>query len=364
VGLGEDGGRLRLGRGGVIAQSPHAAHAFSNRGAELFRRLASNGVAANLEDSLTASAERVLHFGPKGTSATWLRDHDGAALGPGLDSLGELVMTSLARRGVVAFDRLTGRERWRFDPPRTQRSFSSLSGSRVLVATDSGTLYGVDLSSGQLVFTVRSQVPCAAAALPLGKRAVVVLNRGDHTPIYLCDAGASGERAAGAVVWTRELTLGAPRPAVVTRSRIFLAGTREGRATVIALSSAGQVLWERAVHLDAATVTLLAFKGGVLAGDARGTAVRLLPDGQSAWVLGGEADQLGTAVPLALARAVLLVPGPVTRLVDPVSGRELFALPRAPRVTDVAVDARLNVYVLKEPGLLEAWKPATVLSVV
>jgi hypothetical protein len=211
---------------------------------------------------------------------------------------------------------------------------------------------------------VRSQVPCAGPAIACGRRALVVLNRGEHTPVYLCDAQASGERAAGAVVWTRELTLGAPRPAAVTRTRIFLAGVREGRATVIALSSSGQVLWERAVHLEAASVTLVAFKGGVIAGDARGTAVRLMPDGQSAWVLGGEGDQLGVAIPLTISRAVLVVPGPVLRLVDPVTGRALFALPPAPRVTDVAVDSRLNVYVLKEPGLLEAWKPAAVLSIV
>ena len=56
--------------------------------------------------------------------------------------------------------------------------------------------------------------------------------------------------------------------------------------------------------------------------------------------------------------------GPAVRLVDPASGRLLAQVDTGPHVSDVQVDARLTVYALHEPGVLEAFEPGAVLSLV
>lgn len=60
---------------------------------------------------------------------------------------------------------------------------------------------------------------------------------------------------------------------------------------------------------------------------------------------------------------MLVVPGPVTRLVQPSGGRVLAELETSGHLLDVAVDSRLNLYVLREPGTLEHWAPAATLAV-
>ena len=223
-------------------------------------------------------------------------------------------MTSIARRGVAGFDPMTGRELWRFDPPRTQRSYLTFAGSRVLVATDAGVLYGLDGSSGRIRFTVRSSIPFAGPAVRTGRRAIAVLKRTDLTAVYVCEALASGAKApAGTIAWTRELALSAPSMPVATQGRIFLTGHREGRALVVALSLGGRVLWERPTPLDPHSQLPVAFEGGVVVTDARGHAVRLLPDGQPSWVLGGSGDQLSSPIAPVIRRRVLVVPGPTQR---------------------------------------------------
>jgi hypothetical protein len=158
--------------------------------------------------------------------------------------------------------------------------------------------------------------------------------------------------------------LTAPRAPLFAHGRVFLAGHRDGRAMVVALGPRGQPLWERSVPLDARTTCLLPWDRGVIATDARGAAVRLLPDGQPTWVVGGGGDELSAAIQPALSRHVLVVPGPATRLIDPRTGRVLTELDTGPRVSDLAVDRQLTIFVLKEPGVLEAWRPGAVLAVV
>ena len=365
VALGEDGGRLTLGRSTIVVASAHAAHAFTLRGQTAFRRLSPKGVATSDSLTLCATSERVLLFERDAPSAAWLRDHDGATVGPGLELVDGVLVTSIARRGVAGFDPMTGRELWRFDPPRTQRSYLTFAGSRVLVATDAGVLYGLDGSSGRIRFTVRSSIPFAGPAVRTGRRAIAVLKRTDLTAVYVCEALASGAKApAGTIAWTRELALSAPSMPVATQGRIFLTGHREGRALVVALSLGGRVLWERPTPLDPHSQLPVAFEGGVVVTDARGHAVRLLPDGQPSWVLGGSGDQLSSPIAPVIRRRVLVVPGPTLRLVDPHSGRVLNQLATGPRVVDVAVDQKLTIFVLKELGVLESWRPAAVLSLV
>lgn len=365
VALGEEAGGLLLGKGLVVATSAHAAHAFSPAGAVRFRHLANRGVAVSARGEVLCATEHRLTAHRGGGGARWFRDHDGVRIGPRLLEVGGVRVTLLAGRGAMGVDALTGRERWRFDPPRTQRSFLSSLGHRVLLASDSGSLWGIDAADGQVRFRVRAGLPCVAAAVGTGSRALAVLSRADHTAVFACDALAPGGAVpAGAVAWTCEFTLSAPCAPVATRTRAFVGGTRDGQGTVVCLSARGQKLWERAVPCDGRTLSLAPFGGGVLAADARGACARLLADGELDWALGSSGDELAHRVPLKVSRQVVVVPGPVLRVVEPVGGRVLTELDAGARLADVAVDRRLTLYLYKEPGQLEAWALGTLLSVV
>lgn len=365
VALGEDGGHLLLGRSTIVVASPHAAHAFTPRGQTAFRRLSPRGVATSCTHTLCATSTRVLLFDRDAETAAWFRDHDGSTLGPGLELVDGVLVTSIARRGVVGFDPMTGRELWRFEPPRTQRSHLTFSGPRVLVATDGGALFGLDAATGQVRFTVRSSIPFAGPVMRVGRRAVAVLKRKDLAAVYMCEALASGARApAGTICWTKELAISSVGTPIASGGRIYLTGHRDGQGLIVALSLKGQMLWERPTPLDPHSQRAVAYERGVVVTDARGHALRLLPDGQTAWVLGSAGDQLSNPIAPVMRRQIVVVPGPTLRLVDPRGGRILSQLETGARVVDVAVDQKLTIYVLKEPGVLEAWRPAAVLALV
>lgn len=367
VALGEEGGRLRLARSLVLVHSPHAVHAFDLRGRPRFRRLAARGVAVSAEGHVLCAIPDQLSFLPRGAPGpTWLRDHDGVPVGPTLEQVDHVLLAPMERSGMLGLDALTGRERWRFDPPRTQQSWATRLGGRVLLATDAGTLYGLDASDGQVRFRVKASLPARGAPVPMGGRqALVVLSRGEHTAVFLCAALSRGDAtAAGDVRWTRELVLSAPCPPVTWRNRSWLGGERDGRGVVVALGPRGQVLWERAVPCDARSLRLVPWEGGVVATDAGGGAVRLLPDGAVDWALGASRDQLAHPIAPLLRRRVLVVPGPVTRLVDPREGRVLAEVETGGRMIDLAADPRLTLFVLRETGTLDAWAPSVALAVV
>jgi outer membrane protein assembly factor BamB len=363
--LGEEGARLTLDRGRVVVASAHGLQAFSRRGEALLQRSGAQGLAARGLASLCATADRLLYFGDAGASASWVRDHDGTPLGQALELVDGVLVTTLAQRAAIGLDPVTGRELWRFAPPRTQRAWVSAAGARVLVATDGGVLHGLDAATGQLRFSVRASMPCTGPALTTGRRAVLVLRRADAAGVLVCDALARGDASpAGTVAWSTELALAAPGPAVTSRGRVYVTGHRGGQALVVAISGRGEVLWERPTPLEPASQLAVAFEQGLLVTDARGGAVRLLADGQPSWVLGGSADQLSRPVAPLLRRGVLVVTGPTVRLVDPTVGRLLAQIETGPHLGDVAVDARFTLYALREPGVLEAFEPGAVLSLV
>ncbi|MFZ5445787.1 MAG: PQQ-binding-like beta-propeller repeat protein [Myxococcota bacterium] len=366
VALGEEGGRVLLGKRWLVVHSAHAAHAFTRQGGTAFRHLAVRGVAVSAEGfAICAGPERILGFDGRSAAASWLRDHDGAHVGPLLERHDDALVTTLGRRGLVAWSSTTGRELWRFEPARTQSVVTTLLGHRVLVGTDGGTLFGVDALDGQVRFRVKAGLPVVRAPVAVRHRALVVLNRGEHSAIYLCDALARGDTTpAGAIAWTRELILSTPSSPVAARGRTWLGGARDGRTLVVCLGPRGQVLWEKPVACDARSLQLLAFSGGVIAADARGAAVRLLPDGSTEWVLGSSGDELSRPIAPVIRRATLVLPGPVTRLVQPQGGRVLAELATGARMLDLVADAKLTISVLREPGALDVYVPGTALSVV
>ncbi|MBL8922645.1 MAG: PQQ-binding-like beta-propeller repeat protein [Myxococcaceae bacterium] len=366
VALGEPRGRIALSKRAVVVHAPHAAHVFSAAGKEWRRVHATRGVAATGDgDLLVAHEAKLACFSGAETSARWLRDGSGLRVGPSLESLDGRWLTRLGGRGALALETFTGREAWRFDPPRTQRAVLSRIGGRLIIGTDSGDLYGLDASDGQVRFRIRGPVASPWPIAPLQRDGVAVLTSSSQTVVLRFAALAGGVAGqAGAVAWTRPLPLENASAPLVVRGKIFVAGRSDNRGAVACLSARGEVLWLRGVPLDGASTSLLGFERGVLAVDGRGGAVRLLPDGDVSWVLGGLEDALTQRIEPSLAKHVLVVPGTSVRLVEPTSGRLLAATPREPELTDCAVGRGLTLFTYAEAGALTCYEPRAVLSVV
>lgn len=361
-----DHGNLLLTKRGPVVTSPHAAWAFDPKGKSLHRRVDTHGVAVADDGTvITANAHRVAAFHAGEGEACWFRDHDGVTLGPVLSRSGAVWMTSLGGRGVMAFSALTGRELWRLDPPRTQRGYFSVLGDRVLLATDSGSLYGLELNDGQARFRIRATLPFHFAPVAHGRRSLGVLSRADRTVVFLTEVRPTRpEVAPGAVVWTIEIPMVRPCAPVVCSGVTYLAGQRDERAVVVAIGKNGGPRWEKVVPLVGARMALVAHGRGVIACDARGAAAAVSADGQLEWVLGAAGDELADLPLPALRRGVLVLAGEKIRAVDPRGGRVLAELQSGRGLLDVAVDGRLNVYALDDAGVLKAWKLGTTLAVV
>lgn len=365
VALGEEGGLIRLSKGGVIVSSPHAVHAFTKTGKSHFRRLATRGVAtSSTGTAVCADPNRLMHLSHKRSGASWVRDHDGVTLGPTLFETNGVGVTSLQGRGVFAVDLMTGRELWRVDPPRTQRGYLTVQGPRVLLTTDGGSVLGLDAIDGQTRFRIRASAAAVGPAIAVGHKAMFVLSQAEQSTVVLCEALGAEGTPAGTVAWSSEVLLSHPAPPVSAKQRTFIAGTHEEKTQVLCLDQQGQVLWQRLVACDGRTVRLVAFESGVIASDARGVTVRLLPNGEIDWVLGANGDELGRAIAAQLVRKLLVIAGPAIRVVEPSTGRVLSELDVGPHLTDFAIDSRFTLYTYTEPDLLQAFGPGTLLSIV
>lgn len=366
VALGEPRGRVALSAKAVVVHAPHSAHVFSTSGEEWRRVHAPRGVAAAADGTVLVATEASLAcYGASEASARWMRDGGGLRVGGELRLIEGRLLTRLSGRGVLALESLTGCEAWRFDPPRTQRAVVSQVGTRLIVGTDAGDLYGVDATDGQVRFRIRGPVASPWPVATVQRDAVAVLTSASQTVVLRFAALAGGSAGqAGAVSWTRPLPFESASAPVVARGRLFVAGRAEGRGGVACLSGKGEVLWLRAVPVDGASALVVPFERGALVTDARGAAVRLLPDGDTAWVVGGQDEALTQRLAPTLAKGALVVPGPSVRLIDPLSGRVLASTPRDPDLTDYAVGRGLSLFTYAEAGALTCFKPGAVLSVV
>ncbi len=112
-----DAGRLLLGPRGPIFSSPQIACAWAADGQMLYRRIATHGVAASPDGFVIAAFGKTrLGFPGEDRSASWIREHDGAALGPQMEQRNGLLLAAFEDRAVLAFSELTGREVWRLVP--------------------------------------------------------------------------------------------------------------------------------------------------------------------------------------------------------------------------------------------------------
>lgn len=355
-----DQGRLLLGRQGLVFSSPQMAAAFDRKtGKQQWRRAATHGVAAAADGySLAASAVRVCGFQGKGAGARWLRDHDGQRIGPLLLRQDGLLLSLADERIALAYDEMTGREKWRLAPPRTRRSYLGVQAHRALLATDSGYLYGLDLTDGQVRFRMSASLPFLGPPVPWGRRFVAMLGQGTHCALLLSDAH-TGEAA-----WTYEMSLALPSTPLPSGKRLFVAGELEGEGVIVCLDVAGQTRWQRALHLGPGPYALARLPGGVLVTSALGAAARMTDEGEVEWRVGAAGEQLSKALPPLISRGVLLVPGERVRAVDPDSGNVLAEVRAGAGLMALQADAQLNLYFLDEFGTLSAYKLVSHFTVV
>jgi outer membrane protein assembly factor BamB len=355
----EGEGELRMTVRGPYVVTKHAAMAFATDGRVLFRRVETQGL--NVSDDgrvLVHRTGQLLFYEGGAKEALWLRDWSGPPLSGPIYRKNGALLVSLAGRGVASLSELTGRELWRADPSRAQSGHLSLHGERVLVATDTGSLLGIDLGNGVTRFRIRASLPFTSPATAAGRRLVAELSRAERTALIAADL------STGALHWTRELNLEQPSAPIMFRQRTLLAGRRNGKVLLVALSRTGDLLWEKPLPLDGQYLFVLGLLHGALVQDSRGAAVFVSSDGQIDWVLGTAGAELPHAIGPAHARGVLVLPGETVRAVDPRSGRVLAEMKVGPALTALAADRALNLFLLMENGLLRSLKLAAQLSVV
>ena len=356
---GEGPGELIAGTRGPIFASTEMACGFSARGQLLYRRVGTHGVATSRDGwVVTASATRSLGFRGRAESASWLGPHDGTALGPELTRREGLLVAPMNGRGLIALSELTGREAWRFEPARTQRGYFAVHGHRVVLATDAGHLFGLDLATGEVCFRVQAALPFAAAPVPWGRKLLSLLTRGERTALFVADAHS------GQVAWTHDSTLTAPALPVVIGKRAFVAGRREGHPLLLCLGAQGRALWERPVPLGTGALTLSAVGRDVVVADAHGAAALVGSEGQVEWRLGAAGEELARPVSPRFVRGVLFVPGQEVRAVDARGGSVLAEVRSGPGLCDLEVDSKLNLYLLDDGGTLEAHRLTSHFAVV
>jgi len=355
----EGEGELWLASKGPVVVTQHSAMAFHTDGRVLYRRVEAGGL--NISDdgrALVTKNGRLLFFEGGGKEARWLRDYDGPQLkGPIFRREGSLLV-SLANRGVTCFSQATGAEQWRVDPARAQTGHLSVHGDRVLLATDTGALLGLDLVGGVTRFRIRASLPFTAPVVAAGKRLLALLARGERSALIAADV------TTGTLLWSKELQLERPSAPVMFRGRVLLAGRRTGKVWLQAFSRAGEQLWERALPLEGSRLFVVGLANGALVQDSRGAAAFVSSDGQIDWVLGTAGVELPHRVAPACARGVAVLAGETVRAVDPRSGRLLAEVKVGPALTALAADRQLNLFLLMENGLLRALKLAAQLSVV
>jgi outer membrane protein assembly factor BamB len=357
---GAESGQLLLGRQGPVFCSKEQACTFARKdGQELWRREASQGVAATADGYVvTADADRVCCFIGAGASARWLHDHDGLPLGPQLLRQDGLLLTVSDGRTVLAFAEAVGREVWRLAPPRTQKSWLAVQGHRALLATDAGYLYGLDMADGQVRYRMRAPLPFHGTPVAWGKRFVTLLGRGDHHALLLADAHS------GDVMWTREFQLALPSAPLPARARVYVAGEQEREGVLVCVDARGKQLWERPLHLGAGPFALTALPRGVIVTSASGAAARVDTTGELEWRVGAVGEPLARALPAKVSRGVVLIPGEQVRAVEPRGGQVLAEVRAGAGLVALQVDARLGLYFLDEAGTLSAYQLTSHFTVV
>ena len=307
-------------------------------------------------EALLAGGGRLLAVQLEQPDARWFRDHDEATLEGRLLVTGAHFLVSTQPSGVRALGRYTGHELWRFLPQRLHALHLGLHAHRVLVASEGGTVHGLDLEEGSVRFRLTTPLPCLGPPVPWGRAAVVALGRGDRMGILVV------EPMVGTVRFVRELPLAFAAAPLARGSRLRVLGKHDGAPVLLCLGPRGATQWERPLPLGPGPWALHADGEGCVATAADGSAVRVDAQGRLEWRLGGQGvEAMAGAV---LQRRVLLLPGENVRAVDARSGRVVAEIPSPGGLHALAASEKLEVAVLDAAGDLTVWNLGASLGVV
>ncbi|MGO9829228.1 MAG: PQQ-binding-like beta-propeller repeat protein [Myxococcaceae bacterium] len=342
---------------GFLLSAPTRAVAVTSDGQLVRRWTAPAGLAVGPgREALLATETRWAFLDLEQPDARWLRESDGAALEGRLVLTDAHLLVTTQPSGVRALDRLTGRELWRFLPQRPQRLLLGLHSGRVLVASESGVVHGLDVAEGSVRFRIAGPLPCLGPPVAWGHAAVVTLGRSDRMAVLVFDAHD------GAVRWLREFPLTAAAMPLARGARLRLLAQRDGAPVLLCLGPKGATQWERSLPLGRGPWTLHADGEASLAAAADGSVLRVDAQGRLDWRLGGQ--RLPTTAAASLQRRVLLVPGETIRAVDARSGRVVAEIPAPGGLHALSVNEALDVAVLDAAGDLTVWKLGASLGVV
>lgn len=177
---------------------------FSRRNANLRKDVIDLQIAP-LADGMIAASRSGIVSGYMGESIAWQYNaEDVITGGVGIDDQGSVAVIGMRSGKLIALDARTGAPRWAVELASSSLTPALISGDKVIVITNSGTIFGLDINSGATVWQYATQVPNTSVrgmAKPLALDARTVLIGGADGRIHALDT------MTGAPVWTRRVGL-------------------------------------------------------------------------------------------------------------------------------------------------------------
>ena len=160
---------------------------------------------APLADGMIAASRSGIVSGYMGESIAWQYNaEDVITGGVGIDDQGSVAVIGTRSGKLIALDARTGAARWVVELASSSLAPALISGDKVIVITNSGTIFGLDINGGATVWQYATQVPNTSVrgmAKPLALDARTVLIGGADGRIHALDT------MTGAPVWTRRVGL-------------------------------------------------------------------------------------------------------------------------------------------------------------
>jgi outer membrane protein assembly factor BamB len=252
---------------------------------------------------------------------------------------------------LYALNSLTGVELWRWASGEELASTPIISSGKLLVASQTDTLFALDLVNGKWLWQYRRDQPSgftirgASAPLVDGAVAYIGFSDGYVVAVNIADGTVKWEKALSGQ--TGQFLDVDSTPAIDETGRLFVASYKDG---VYALDSAtGELQW----HNTRGGVTSLLPKGQVVftAGDAHVGAV-FAEDGKAMWNL-----DLGSRAGRSpvFARGMLIVPtNTALTFIDPLNGHPRTSWNPGKGVSATPARWSSRIYVLSNLGTLYA----------
>lgn len=298
--------------------------------------------------------------------ATWFRRAPGftqlsaravrLAAAPG--AAADRVAAVVDGRRVWVADALTGRTVWEFAPPQAGRVYLGGGGPLLFVAADSGFAYALDPGTGAPRWRTRLGKPLCGDPLVAGRTALFGAASGREAWILGVDAGS------GRPVFARNLDLEEAAVVVPAGRRIVALGLQDRAAAAVALDRGGRILWRTVLPLGRGLPAAAALGSAIVASGRDGSACRLDATGRVVWAIEPSAEESTQAIVPVHRRGVLVLGGSRVRLVEPLGGKLLNALPPAPGLAALESDRSLRLFLGDEDGAVVAYRLASHLSVV